>query len=512
MRALYVYSKEVKNAKKFMNAKGGVGRLPQKHCDRDRLPPQPRARPAHRAPALARGVPRIEAAAAAAAGTPRRQDHPLALDAFETRRRPAWAALRRVRRVQLGTGENEVLNTSGDTHARAEGVAGGCPTTGRRPCTCTSAMNRRAAHRARVRAGVGVGRHGSGCGVKSGCGEFGGGFGRRALLGAEERKWRRAPRKEKVWGEAVTACAEWMEESGEDQRERSAGEAAEVDADRRERGWAGASGMVSIISIASCSCGRGENADVEADQRECRRAEPGVMGAEAEADQCGRRAEGGGGGRQRHLVKCIIALFLIRARQLCLDLHLFELDLLPHTAILPLVPPYGTPARGNLNANWGGVESRAARLVLELEVEAVNTSQHEDDGKRREEFVRVSGRVFGVLLQGAKTRRKRGGRGFGRRAGTEGEGKEAGSGGAKEMKPLLAVPMLPSRLPTAAADVIPGGKTPTLAGGRRANRAAPAAAQYCARHGAIWRAACVVVGSYNARSSVHEEGGKAADG
>jgi hypothetical protein len=49
-------------------------------------------------------------------------------------------------------------------------------------------------------------------------------------------------------------------------------------------------GLVSIISIASCSCGRGENADVEGNQRESRRAEPGVMAAEVEADQCERRA------------------------------------------------------------------------------------------------------------------------------------------------------------------------------------------------------------------------------
>jgi hypothetical protein len=73
-----------------------------------------------------------------------------------------------------------------------------------------------------------------------------------------------------------------------------------------------------------------------------------------------------------------------------LDLHLFELDLLPHTAVLTLVSSPsstsdGTPAGGNPNANWGGGESRVARLVLELEVEAVNTSQHEDEGKRREE-------------------------------------------------------------------------------------------------------------------------------
>ncbi|KAJ7347703.1 hypothetical protein DFH08DRAFT_936549 [Mycena albidolilacea] len=59
-----------------MNAKHGVGRLPQKHCDRDRLPPQPRARSAHRAPTLAWGVPRIEVAATATAGTPRRRGPP----------------------------------------------------------------------------------------------------------------------------------------------------------------------------------------------------------------------------------------------------------------------------------------------------------------------------------------------------------------------------------------------------------------------------------------------------
>ncbi|KAJ7720896.1 hypothetical protein B0H14DRAFT_2642582, partial [Mycena olivaceomarginata] len=76
----------------------------------------------------------------------------------------------------------------------------------------------------------------------------------------------------------------------------------------------------------------------------------------------------------------------------------------------------GTPAGGNLNANWGDRESRVARLVLELEVEAVNTSQHEDEGKRREELgmgVRSGGRgtPLGRLFGACCRARRRGGTG-----------------------------------------------------------------------------------------------------
>ncbi|KAJ7841110.1 hypothetical protein B0H14DRAFT_3695010 [Mycena olivaceomarginata] len=338
------------------------------------------------------------------------------------------------------------------------------------------------------------------------------------FLGLGSNKWRCAPRKEKVLREAVTACAEWMEESGEeDQHEWSAREAAEVDADQRERGRVGVSGMVSIISIASCSCRRGENADVEADQRERKRAEPGVMGAQVEVDQheqrAGEKVCGGGGEsteveadqRERRVEEGVSGGAATKgdsdtssnaSSHSSSSAHTSSastsISLSSTSSHTPRSSPSslsstsdGTPAGGSLNANWGGRESRVARLVLELEVEAVNTSQHEDRGKRQEECTHqttttttTSGvcggrredaveegvrgtaagrkdeteeeveksclqagagmgimvglhRVVGVDVDAAEVEDRMG------RAGTGGEGKEAGSGGARVMKPLV---------------------------------------------------------------------------
>ncbi|KAJ7333228.1 hypothetical protein DFH08DRAFT_1020688 [Mycena albidolilacea] len=262
-----LYSKDVQNVKKLHTiiyeceawCRAVTGKTLRSGSASSSAPRSPRSSCSH----TRSGVPRIEAAAAATAGTPRRRgppararrvrDAPAAGAGCTASRTPRtaprscscsrrrWGAdgAQRGRRWGRGRagrpmprrrcgghphrGERGVEHVQRHTHENG-GRRGRVPDhreealhlhvrDGELALLLARREDRRAAYRVRVCAGVGVGRHE--CGFKAGARNLED-LGDARFLGIGSGKWRRAPQKEKVLSEAVTACVEWMEESGEE--------------------------------------------------------------------------------------------------------------------------------------------------------------------------------------------------------------------------------------------------------------------------------------------------------